>query len=111
MTKIREVAIADQATISRNQARMFFKMGKDRFRRRWQEYYRHRIRSVETRGGVRLLLTDVIAAAFPTASKTAVTRIAYEHLLYLGDKKAEEKYKELRAKVAAEDGARTNETF
>ena len=78
MTKSREVAVADQATVTRDQARIFFNMGKGKFLRRWDQYYRHRIRSVDTRGGLKLLLIDVVAAAFPTATKGQIQDIAYK---------------------------------
>ena len=89
MPKDRNVKTGDQATISREQARLFFNMGKDRFFRRWNEHYRHRIRSVETRGGIRLLLTDVIAVAFPSATKGMILDIAHKHLIYLQHQRSE----------------------
>lgn len=105
MAKGDNIAIPDQPTISREQARLFFNMGKDRFERRWKVYYRHRIDNVETRGGTRLLLTDVVKAAFPKASDAHVWDIAFKYLVYLADKKVEAKMNRLRAKNDSEDGS------
>ncbi len=97
-------AIADQPTITKAQARIFFNMGRDRFNDRWEKYYRHRIASVETEGGLRLLLTDVIRAAFPGASKQTVIHIAHQHLLHLKDKCLMERVKASMTANAQKDG-------
>ncbi len=60
-------AISDQATVHRRDACVFFNMGRDKFLRRWDEYYKYHIRHAETTHGIRLLLVDVIEAAFPEA--------------------------------------------
>ena len=105
MANARRVAMVNQATITKTEARIFFNMGRARFRRRWDQYYRHRIKSVETEGGLRLLLIDVVKIAFPTASKAKVLDMALQYLLYVADKKAQARLNRIRAKVESEDGS------
>ena len=88
-----------------NRGTDIFQHGRARFRRRWDQYYRHRIKSVETEGGLRLLLIDVVKIAFPTASKAKVLDMALQYLLYVADKKAQARLNRIRAKVESEDGS------
>ena len=99
-----KVAIADQATITREQARTFFNMGRDRFNRRWEAYYQDNITNVVTEGGLRLLLTDVVKMAYPKANATQVLDIAFKYSLYLADKRVDAKHKRTMAKNEANDG-------
>ncbi len=74
-------AISDQASVFRRDASFFFNMGRDKFMRRWDEYYKYHIAHAETTNGIRLLLVDVIEAAFPEAPVDVIHQIAYQ-LLY-----------------------------
>jgi hypothetical protein len=69
---MRNESLGDHAVIPRNAAAFFFGIGKDRFEKRWNEHYKYIIRHVETTGGLRLLLTDVVEAAFPDATDQTV---------------------------------------
>ncbi len=99
-----EVATADQATVTREQARIFFNMGRSRFNRRWEEFYQEHITNVLTEGGLRLLLTDVVKMAYPKATATQVLDIAFKFSLYLADKRAAGKHQRTMAKVEGNDG-------
>ena len=65
-------ALGDQPLVCRTDAAIFFGMGENKFKKRWTEHYRYIIRHVETTRGLRLLLTDVIEAAFPEATSETV---------------------------------------
>ena len=85
--------ILDQPTTTRTDAAMFFNMGRDKFMKRWEYDFRHKIGSVETESGWRLSHVDVIQTAFPWASKKTVAGIMYEHLSYLRNKRVAVKVK------------------
>lgn len=100
----REVHILDQATVSIPEAQVFFNMGRRKFTNRWDDYYRHVIDNVETARGLRLLLVDVVQAAFPGASEQTVTYIAYDYLLRLKDRRVASKVKGHRDRETQQDG-------
>ena len=75
-----KASLTDQPTISKKEAAIFFNVGKNIYRRRWEDHYRFQIRHVETTKGLRLSLTDVIEVAFPKASAEIVHTIAYMYL-------------------------------
>jgi len=79
--KIKNPSITDQPSVSREQAAVLFNMGRQTFRRRWDAYFQYHIKHVETRNGLRLLLTDVIRAAFPTANSEIVHMLAYRYVM------------------------------
>ncbi len=95
---MKKPAVADQPTVTRRDAHIFFNMGYNKFLRRWDEYFKHHIGHVETNNGVRLLLVDVVAVAFPEASDHTIHEIAYQHLLYLHEKRVSENGKDIKEK-------------
>jgi hypothetical protein len=75
-----KTSIDNQPTVSRRHAAMFFNMGRDKFLNRWESHFKFTIRHVQSEKGLRLLLMDVIKAAFPNASSETKHLIAYHYL-------------------------------
>ncbi len=105
MANGRQVPTVNQATVSKSEARIFFNLGRDSFRARWETYYRHNIHNVQTEGGLRLLLIDVVKIAFPSATKAKVLDMALQYLLHVSDRKAQAKLNRILAKNKSEDGS------
>ena len=75
---MRERTIMDYPTINMSQAAIFFNMGRAQFRRRFFECMTDEIRWCESNIGRRLLLIDVIKAAYPEISNDKAHEIAID---------------------------------
>ena len=77
----RKKTLLDYPTISFTQAASFFMWSPGKFRKHFEQVLQFEIRHVSTTRGTRLLLEDVIRAAYPEASDDKVCDLAYDYAM------------------------------
>lgn len=80
-TKELERNVYDYPTATMTQAAVVFGWSRDRFRKSYNGGMYREIRHEDTSSGRKLLLTDVIRAAFPEASNHTIHVLAFDYLL------------------------------
>jgi hypothetical protein len=76
-----EKSLTDFPTVSIREAVALFNMGKKKFRRCYEQTWQFELNWVLTTSGVRLLLQDVIKAAYPGIPKHTLYTICYEYTM------------------------------
>ncbi len=104
--KRRKQALTDQVTVTINEARHVLGMGPKQFRRVWTEYYQFEVRHVLTTNGTKLLLVDMIRAAYPELQDDAQTAhlMAQEYMWRLQARRSERHPHSIVNRRKREDG-------
>lgn len=77
----RKKNLLDYPTISFTQAANIFMWSPRKFREHFRQVLQFEVRHVSTARGVRLLLEDIIRAAYPDASTDKVCELAYDYTM------------------------------
>ena len=82
---MRDPVLTDEVMITKKSACIVFNMSRLKFDQRWENYYRYKIRHVNTSNGVRIALIDVMRAAYPSASEQTAHMMALDFTCRLKD--------------------------
>ncbi|MFC1715572.1 hypothetical protein ACFL6S_18015 [Candidatus Poribacteria bacterium] len=78
---LRQRNLADYPTLSTSQAAALFLWSPRTFRDRFERVLQYEIRHVKTDRGMRLLLEDVLRAAYPDAQDDTIYQLAFSYTM------------------------------